>query len=75
MLFRFLKFGEKFKIRRDLSFVYVNNQLNLQTTFIIFQVLYKKSDVVREAYIYILYDLRWLAWLKIKLVFCGLILL
>ena len=58
MLFRFLKFGEKFKIRRDLSFVYVNNQLNLQTTFIIFQVLYKKRSVVREAYIHILYDLK-----------------
>ena len=64
MLFRFLKFGEKFKIRRDLSLVYVNNQLNLQTTFIIFQVLYKKRSVVREAYIYIPYDLRWVAWLK-----------
>ena len=58
MLFRFLKFGEKFKIRRDLSFVYVNNQLNLQTTFMIFQVLYKKRSVVREAYIHILYDLK-----------------
>ena len=58
MLFRFLKFGEKFKIRRDLSFVYVNNQLNLQTTFIIFQVLCKKRSVVREAYIHILYDLK-----------------
>ena len=58
MKFRFLKFGEKFKIRRDLIFVHVNNQLNLQTTFIIFQVLYKKRSVVKEAYIHILYDLK-----------------
>ena len=54
MLFRFLKFGKKFKIRRGLSFVYVNNQLNLQTTFIIFQVLYKKRSVVKKAYTNIL---------------------
>ena len=62
-------------MRFGLSFVCVNNQLNLKTTFIIFQVLYKKRDVVSEAYIYILYDLRWLAWLNITLFFYGLILL
>ena len=58
MLFRFLKIGWRFKVKRGLSFVHVNNQLNLQTTFIIFQVLYKKRSVVREAYIHILYDLK-----------------
>ena len=44
--------------RCDLSFVHLNNQLNLQVTFIIFQVLHKKRSMVRKAYTYILYDLK-----------------
>ena len=58
MLFRILKVGQKFTIRGGLSFVHVNNQLNLQTTFYYFQVLYKERSVVREAYTHILYDSR-----------------
>ena len=47
-----------FRIRHSVSFVHVNNQLNLQITFYYFQVLCKERSVVREAYIDILYDSR-----------------
>ena len=58
LLLRIGKVGQKFKIRRSLSFVRVNNQLHYKPLFIIFQVLYKERSIVREAYIDILYDSR-----------------